>query len=334
MTKNLFYHRAYSLLMSATRFFFDDLNYIEVNTPLLAPDLIPESCLEVFKTERLAPCNSRKEDLYLIPSPEIYMKKIIAENYTASVNGGKNESIYQICKCFRNGESVGEIHNAEFTMLEYYTMNADYLTSLAITEVFFDYLIRTLGRYNLFQNDDLQKFSLPFIKLTMNEAFIKYARIDLLAELENKTLYNTALSRNINVPSGTDDAVIYDLLFVQEVEPKLKGEKSPVAILDYPAIVPCLAKLKGGDTKRGVRERWELYLDGVELANCYTEETDSEEVKSFFENEAAQKKLSSIVNHAVDANYYKIFENFPPCSGCAMGMDRVLMLLSGKTRLV
>ena len=90
-------------IIRQVRSFFDGKNYLELDTPLLAPDLIPESCLEVFQSERLFPHGSKKESspLWLIPSPEIWMKKIIARH---SVN------VYQICKCFRNGESQGHLH--------------------------------------------------------------------------------------------------------------------------------------------------------------------------------------------------------------------------------
>ena len=123
-----------SKIFAAIRSFFNERRYLEVDTPLLSPVLIPESCLEVFKTERLFPQGSRRntEELFLIPSPEIHMKRIIAD---------EQKSIYQICKCFRNGESEGRLHLSEFTMLEYYTVNADYTGSLAVTEALFNALI-------------------------------------------------------------------------------------------------------------------------------------------------------------------------------------------------
>ncbi|MDR2259102.1 MAG: LysR family transcriptional regulator, partial [Treponema sp.] len=104
-------------IIRRTREFFDRKNYLETDTPLLSPGLIPETCLEVFETAYLAPEGSRrqKQPLWLIPSPEIWMKKLIAQHRT---------SLYQICKCFRNGESTGRLHSPEFTMLEYYTMDA------------------------------------------------------------------------------------------------------------------------------------------------------------------------------------------------------------------
>ena len=112
-------------IIRQVRSFFDDRNYLELDTPLLAPDLIPESCLEVFETCRVVPHGGGQESPYwLIPSPEIWMKRIIAQHRV---------NVYQVCKCFRNGESTGHLHSPEFTMLEYYTMDAAYMYSLALT---------------------------------------------------------------------------------------------------------------------------------------------------------------------------------------------------------
>ena len=131
--------RQRSGIIKSVRKFFDDRNYLETDTPLLAPHLIPEACLEVFETRYIQPkgSSSRKERPYwLIPSPEIWMKQLIASHH---------ENIYQICKCFRNGESTGNLHSPEFTMLEYYTMEADYNDSLKLTEELFSFLISSIN---------------------------------------------------------------------------------------------------------------------------------------------------------------------------------------------
>jgi lysyl-tRNA synthetase class 2 len=125
-------------IIRQVRSFFDNKNYLELDTPLLSPNLIPESCLEVFETSRILPKSAVSMDpapttpYWLIPSPEIWMKKIIARHHT---------NVYQICKCFRNGESSGFLHSPEFTMLEYYTMNIGYMESLELTEELFGFLV-------------------------------------------------------------------------------------------------------------------------------------------------------------------------------------------------
>jgi lysyl-tRNA synthetase class 2 len=122
-------------IIRQVRSFFDTRGYLELDTPLLSPDLIPESCLEVFETNLIRP-SGEKKPYWLIPSPEIWMKKIIAAHRV---------NVYQICKCFRNGESTGFLHNPEFTMLEYYTMDAGYEDSLKITEDLFAFLSEEWG---------------------------------------------------------------------------------------------------------------------------------------------------------------------------------------------
>ena len=297
------------------RAFFDRRDYLETDTPLLAPDLIPESCLEVFETRWLSPRGSQQPDksYWLIPSPEIWMKRLIARH-------GVN--LYQICKCFRNGESSGRQHNPEFTMLEYYTMNANYLDSLEITEELFSFLSPP---------GDLRP---PFIRLTMEEAFWKWAGFDLYAAAQKPgAMAEEARRLGLKSPDGLSVQELYDIIFIHTVEPQLKQEK-PVALLDYPAFVPCLAK-KSSSGK--TVERWELYARGLELANCFSEETRPQEVRRFFESEKAEKEKTALVRHNVDEDYWKIFASekkpFPECSGVAMGLDRLIMLLCGRSTI-
>jgi lysyl-tRNA synthetase class 2 len=303
-----------AFIIRQVRSFFDNKNYLELDTPLLCGDLIPESCLEVFETKRLSPNGSKKESfpLWLIPSPEIWMKKIIARHRV---------NVYQICKCFRNGESSGHLHNPEFTMLEYYTMGADYTDSLSLTEELFAFLA---------QKTENPLLNPPFDRITVAQAFEKWAGFDLFAEAEKQGgLEARARGLGLDPMPNLSTGALYDLIFIHAVEPKIKAQK-PVALTDYPAFVPCLAK-KSNNGK--TCERWELYYNGIELANCYSEETDPQKVKEFFINESAQKEKTALVRHKVDNNYYKIFENFPRCSGVALGMDRLIMALTGRSTI-
>jgi len=311
--------RERSGIIRQVRSFFESRDYLEIDTPLLSPDLIPESCLEVFKTTLLSPKGSRTPDkpCWLIPSPEIWMKRLIAQHRV---------NIYQICKCFRNGESGGRWHSPEFTMLEYYTMQADYMDSLKLTEELFACLLDSLqkdekGNYEL---------SLPFIKITMEEAFSRWAGFDLYKTAESQlTMEDEARKLGLCPPPGLSVPELYDLIFIHAVEPNLKLER-PVALINYPAFVPCLAK-KGNSGK--TVERWELYVRGIELANCYSEETDAEKVRAFFESEKADKEKNALVPHKVDDDYWKLFSTknkpFPECSGVAIGLDRLIMVLTG-----
>ena len=319
-------------IIRGVRSFFDKRGYLETDTPLLAPDLIPESCLEVFETFLLPPEGSRgvKKPYWLIPSPEIWMKRLIAQH---------RASLYQICKCFRNGESRGPWHSPEFTMLEYYTIGADYLDSLELMEELFREL------------DAPPDLSPPFIRITVEEAFNAWAGFDLRkAAAEKGVMEEEARRLGLNPPPELSVQELYDLIFIHSVEPRLIQER-PVALIDYPAFVPCLARKKsrggsggesGGETGGETVERWELYARGIELANCYTEETGPDEVRRFFENEKAKKEKTALVRHAVDDGYWKIFaaaetsgsgKSFPSCSGVAMGLDRLIMVLCGRQTL-
>ena len=341
-------------IIQQIRSFFNERNYLELDTPLLSPDLIPETCLEVFETCRILP-NGDSHPLWLIPSPEIWMKKIIAKHRV---------SVYQICKCFRNGESTGFLHSPEFTMLEFYTVNAGYLDSLLLTEDLFKYLIPnfiTQRRGGTKDNEELEvsnekqkntsnyippsAFSAPprlcvnnsekkhFEKITVGEAFARYAGFDLFAAAEKTGGLETEARRlGLDPPAGLGNAALYDLIFIHAVEPKLK-QNQPIALLDYPAFVPCLAKQS---TNGKTVERWELYWNGIELANCYSEETDPQRVREFFRREAAAKESQALVQHNIDHTYWKNFLSeppFPACSGVAMGLDRLIMLVLGRSTI-
>jgi lysyl-tRNA synthetase class 2 len=348
--------RLRSALFREIRGFFDGRGYLEVDTPLLAPDLIPESCLEVFESSRLPPAGSRRgaQPCWLIPSPEIWMKKLIARLWrdgelsgtqgaaqgetpggagrgARGAGRGAIAGIYQICHCFRNGESSGRHHSPEFTMLEYYSLGGDYRDSARLTEELFTRLLPLAERGG--QPDSIRP---PFAAITVADAFARWAGFDLYrAAALPGGLEAEARRLGLDPAPGLDRGALYDLIFVDRVEPALPGDR-PLILTDYPAFVPCLARRSGGTA-----ERWELYARGIELANCYTEETDPRAVREFFEGEAAAKERTALVKHRVDREYWKMFlpaapqgpgdpgPGFPPCSGVALGLDRLLMVLAG-----
>lgn len=307
-------------ILQRIREFFIQNNFLELDTPALSKDLIPETCLEVFSTEYINPWSKDKKQLYLVPSPEIYIKKIISQHKT---------DVFQLSKCYRNVESFGNIHSPEFTMLEYYKMNASYLDTAKLTEELFNYLLPEK------QNNKVDPFSYlrpPFLRLKINDAFFKYAGFYLSdcpnsADLAKKAK-ELGLKESIDSPFDLwawDD--LYELILVSYIEPNLPKDV-PVMLMDYPSKVPCLAQ---EFLEKGMwwKERWELYCNGIELSNCYSEETDKKKIKAYFEEEGKLKNIHSIVKHEIDSEYWKIFEDFPKCSGNAMGVDRLIALLSG-----
>jgi lysyl-tRNA synthetase class 2 len=122
--------RKRSEITDKVRSFFKEKKYLEVDTPLLSPDLIPEPSIDIFKTEMINPFRG-KCDLFLIPSPEIWMKKLLSQG---------SGDIFQICKCFRNSEQSGKHHNSEFTMLEWYKTGYSYMDNIRDTEEIYKYL--------------------------------------------------------------------------------------------------------------------------------------------------------------------------------------------------
>jgi lysyl-tRNA synthetase class 2 len=172
---------------------------------------------------------------------------------------------------------------------------------------------------------------LPFERLTVAEAFARYAGFDLFAAAETEAGMEAEARRlGLDPIQGIGIVGLYDLIFIHAVEPMLKM-KRPIALLDYPAFVPCLAQ-QNADGK--TVQRWELYYNGIELANCFSEETDAQRVRDFFESESRAKEQNALVKHTVDKDYWKIYKkNLHSFSGVALGLDRLIMGLCGPSSI-
>ena len=296
---------ARSRLVTLTREFFLSRRYLETDTPALSPTLIPESCLEAFATNFVHPFKAGFP-LYLIPSPEIWMKRIIAST---------GRSVFQLCKSFRNAESLSRIHNPEFTMLEYYTIGANSLDNIALTEELFASLATA---------ETPATAKPPFRRITMAEAFFDLAGLDLDSLGEAGTIIEAAKSKNLLVSDTSTWEEAFNTIFLSLVEPALPSDK-PLVLDEYPAGIECLAADIPG---KPYKERWELYVGGIEIANCFTEMGEPGAVEAYFASQGT-KKLTSLVPHRVDPGYPGIFADFPPCSGVAVGFDRLIMVLLG-----
>lgn len=296
-----------SRIISQIRSFFQTKKYLEVETPILASELIPESTIEVFETTFSSEFHGDRQ-FYLIPSPEVFMKRLIAE--------GAGD-IFQITKSFRNNEQIGKDHNPEFTMLEWYTMKADYLDSIKTTEDMF---------ISMTNKNTPDWFTPPFIRKSIEEVFREYISVDLLKCQTRALIKTEALNLGLSIVTTDTWEDIFNRIFLNYIEPELPKNK-PIVLYNYPKQILCLAKeIKGTPW----RERWELYVNGIEIANCYSEETDSLKVKNFFDTEYAKKIQCSGVIPDIDSNYNLIFnKDFPECSGVALGIDRLVMLLTG-----
>jgi lysyl-tRNA synthetase class 2 len=306
--------RAYAL--QCIREFFIREGYWEAETPLINPCLIPEACLEVFKTTYLPPGTTGEEGIeyYLIPSPELWMKRLLA------LGSGP---IFQLTKCFRNLESKGKYHNPEFTMLEWYSTGHTYWDEADFTEELLGYVIDKLAEHfsHLF-GPVASSLLPPFKRLSMQEAFRTRAGIRLDACSEQKILLEEAKRLNLAVNEEDSWEEVFNKIFLTLIEPELPVEK-PLILYDYPALIPTLAK-----QKEFYVERWELYIKGVEIANCFTEEINREKVAEFITGEATRKKQCCLVQHPADTELPAFFgQDYPACSGVALGIDRLLMVL-------
>lgn len=292
-------------IINIIRDFFTHREYLEVETPLLSPYLIPESNIETFETTHIHPFKGKKSS-YLVPSPEVWLKRFISIHKC---------NIFEISKCFRNSEQSGKHHNPEFSMIEYYTMDADHNNSLNLTIELLDYINK---------NYPLSRLPREHQILTMEDAFIQYAGFSLK---DNYTIEKLQLQMDrlkIEYDKADNWEVSFNRIFLDKVEPQLTKDKN-LFLTDFPSKIKTLAK---DITGTPWAQRWELYIGGIECGNCYNEECNKEAVEEYFKAETKEKE-TNLTQHNVDISYPSIFSNFPNCSGGAIGIDRLIMGILG-----
>lgn len=309
-------------IIHTIRTFFYERDYLEVETPLLSPYLIPESSIEVFETTYFSE-SFGEHQLYLTPSPEIFMKKLIAEGYG---------DIFQITKSFRNYEQSGKDHNPEFTMLEWYKMGITAMDNIAVTEELFNFLLSSLNKKgNVAVVPDSSRLKPPFRRMSMEEVFYEKCGIDLKKVQTTTELIDTAKSKGYSIPEkGEDWESAFNRIFLNEIEPFLPDDK-PLILYNYPEKIECLAKNIPGTPWR---DRWELYAGGIELANCYSEETNPNKISALFQREYLKKSYRSRVIPDIDQQFSTLFAgSYPDCSGVALGIDRLIRIITGSDSL-
>lgn len=296
--------------------FFSGRGHVEVDTPCLCPFLIPEPAIEVFRTA-FHPAAGGSVELYLAPSPELWMKRLVAAG---------SGSIFQVARAFRDGDFGGPLHNPEFRLLEWYTVGASYLDQVAVTEELVARLLSADASV-----PDPRRLRSPFRVVSMQEAFREFAGMDLAACTDTGALIEAARSRGADARADWTWEQAFHGVFLSRVEPGLPRDR-PLVLADWPAAVPTTARRKPGTPWA---ERWELYLDGIETANCYTEETDPAAVERFLADESARLRETARGRAArVDEGYGRLFAGgFPGCSGVALGVDRLEMVFRGERSL-
>ncbi|MGY8766995.1 MAG: EF-P lysine aminoacylase EpmA [Pirellulales bacterium] len=292
-------------LLKTIRQFFDSRKFLEVETPLLSRDTAIDQHLDpIAVTLANDPRQPQQGTSYwLQTSPEFCMKRLLASGADA---------IYQICKAFRAGES-GRLHNPEFTMVEWYHTGDDMFAGME--------LLSELAELTLKRG--------PAQKMTYQDAFLKYTGIDP-HEITSLQLMRRLSEINIDIPASftTDDHDgLLDLLLVERIQPQL-GAHCPVILYNYPASQAALAQVHG--TNPAVAQRFELYADGIELANGYHELLDPEILR-----ERNQKTNQLRINDgklplSEESQLLEAMQHgLPACAGVALGLDRVAMLVSG-----
>ncbi len=237
---------------------------------------------------------------FLQTSPELCMKRLLAAGYP---------KIYQICKCFRAGER-GARHLPEFTLLEWYRAETDYRTLMDDCEALIACVAAEIGLGGIISRQG-GKIGLtpPWERLTVREAFSLYAGVSVEEALNCDR---------------------FDEIMACMIEPHL-GRKRPVFLYEYPATLGALARVKAED--REVAERFELYVDGMELANAFSELTDPVEQRQRFEKVSYNLRLKNGSAYPLPECFLESLSRMPPSAGIALGLDRLAMILADQTTI-
>ncbi|MCK9394476.1 MAG: EF-P lysine aminoacylase EpmA [Methylobacter sp.] len=290
-------------MLADIRQFFAERSVLEVETPLLSHSIGTDPQLEFFTTEYCLP--PRRQTLFLQTSPEFAMKRLLAAG---------SGSIYQIGKAFRNGES-GRFHNPEFTMLEWYRVG---FTLPQLMDEIAD-LIGGLFSDLPLQETQRVSYQDVFVSLTGLDSLV-FSYRDYCAFAED-----AGLSEAVDI-CGHDHAVWLDFIFTHKVQPHL-GKNALCMVYGYPACQSSLARIN--ERCAQITERVELFINGVELGNGYHELADAAEQNRRFDKELAVRQQRKLPVTVKDQHLIAALESgLPECSGMAIGLDRLLMLLS------
>ncbi|CAL4324315.1 elongation factor P--(R)-beta-lysine ligase [Buchnera aphidicola] len=296
------------------RKFFYKKNFIELDTPLLSQFQVNEYYLDQFKTKFFLNDNKKKnsfnKNYWLNTSPEYHMKRFLSYDK-------KNNSIYQICKSFRNNE-CGTLHNPEFTILEWYRPNYN----------IYD-LMKEINEFLIIV------FKFPqSVRYSYKKIFQKYLDIDPLT-CKKKYLKNKIIELkhcHLIKDNFLNKNDLLEILFMIGIEPYL-GKKFPIFIYNYPSDQALMSKINKKNKK--VCERFELFFKGIELGNGFYELSNYVEQKERFLKNNIKRKKNNIKERKID-NFFLCSlktKNFPKCSGVALGLDRLIMLFLKKTNI-
>jgi lysyl-tRNA synthetase, class II len=309
-TRELFELRA--RVIAAVRSWLDERGFLEVETPVLQP-LYGGALARPFTTHH----NALDRDLYLRIATELYLKRCIV---------GGIDRVYELGKDFRN-EGISHKHNPEFTMLEWYEAYADYTVAAERTEQLVAFVVeRVLGTTTIERDGRRIDLAPPWRRLTLRDAIRERADLDLAARPSREELA-AAMGSDPDPTEGWGKLV--DGVLSKLVEPELV---EPTFLLDYPVELSPFAKQHRGDD--GFAERWEAFVGGIEIANAFTELNDPDEQRRRFEHQRDELARGDEETQPFDEAFLEALEyGMPPTGGVGLGIDRLVMLLTGARTL-
>ena len=308
--RDLFMKRAATV--AAAREWLDAEGFVEVETPVLQP-LYGGALARPFTTHH----NALDRDLYLRIATELYLKRCVV---------GGIERVYELGKDFRN-EGISHKHNPEFTMLEWYEAYADYNDAAERLERLVAHIAERVLGTTVVERDGAEiDFAPPWRRLTLHDAIRERTGIDVLEHPTREELA-TAMGSEPDEAEGWGKLV--DGLLSKQVEPELV---QPTFILDYPVEMSPFAKRHRAE--EGLVERWEAFCGGIEIANAFTELNDPDDQRRRFEAQAEELRRGDEETQPFDEGFLQALEyGMPPTGGVGLGIDRLVMLLTGAKTL-
>jgi len=305
-----------SRIIERIRAFFQSQGFLEVDTPILVP-VAGGAHARPFITHH----NTLDQQLYLRIATELYLKRLIIGGF---------DRVFEIGRVFRN-EGIDQDHNPEFTLLESYQAYADYNDVMAMVESLVSTVaFEVLGTNQIQYGDHLIDFTPPWKRLDFRQELKDRSGIDIDDYNDDASLKQRAAELGLDIEPKDSRGKVIDKLFSTFVEPRLV---QPTFILDYPEVMSPLAKAKPGTP--GYVERFEGFAAGMEIANSYTELNDPQVQRDRFEDqESLRLLLGDDETDRLDEDFLVALEyGMPPTGGLGIGIDRLVMLLTGQTSI-